>query len=84
VKFVLQSQKNTIAIPKNSLFTNDGKDYVWLIDKNNKTLLKEVKKGFKTEDSIVILEGLKTGDILVYNPQEKEIKEGMKVSYIEK
>jgi HlyD family secretion protein len=80
VKFTLQSRENALGVPKNSVFSSNGKEYVWKII-DNKAKLSEVRKGFKTDDSILIEEGILPYDIIVYNPQEKELKDGANVSY---
>ena len=65
-----------LRIPKKALIKEGNKEYVYLYISG-----KVIKKPIKTEtknEVIVVLEGLKEGDVIISNP-DKELKDGDKI-----
>lgn len=80
VNFITLDKPNVIVIPKLSTFKEDDTYYVFKIE--NKRLLKQkIVKGIETSSEIEILEGLGQGDIILLDPNNKNVKEGSKVTY---
>ena len=67
VTFVTQEEKQILAVPKTAVFKQDGKDMVWVV-RSGKAALQPVTTGLETDLDYVITEGLKSGDVLVRNP----------------
>ena len=80
INFITLEKNDVIAIPKLSMFKEDINDYVFKI-KDDKVLRQEIKKGIETSNEIEVLEGLEVGDIILLDPNNKNIKEGSKVTY---
>ena len=78
VKFTVLEQENKLAVPKTSLFPYEGGDAVWVV-RNGKAVIQTVIKGLKTDEKVVIEEGLKAGDKIIKNPQLEGLEEGKRV-----
>ena len=65
-----------LRIPKKALIKDGNKEYVYLYI-SGKVIKKPIKTEIKNE-VIVVLEGLKEGDVIISNP-DKELKDGDKI-----
>ena len=74
--FINEGEKNGIWIPITSIL-NDGQDYVYVIE-DGRAIKKNITLG-QTNENLVCVEGLKSGDNLV-NEGMKNIKAGYQVS----
>ncbi len=55
-----------IVVPNTALYTRDNITRVWLLDKANQTVKPtDIKTGESTADGVVVLSGLKAGDLVV-------------------
>ncbi len=72
-EIIITRQQNVIVIPRSSLITEDGKQFVF-IREMGKTSIREVKVGSQSEKMVVIKSGLSEGDkILLTRPEEKKL-----------
>jgi RND family efflux transporter MFP subunit len=70
---VLANSDNVISVPLISVFKEDGKKYVYL--KTPDSIKKqEIKTGFENEQSVLVEEGLKEGDLVVLEPNLKPVE----------
>ena len=74
--YINEGEKNGIWIPITSIL-NDGQDYVYVVEDGH-AVKKNVTLG-QTNENLVCVEGLKSGDNLV-NEGMKNIKAGYQVS----
>lgn len=73
--------KQGIIIPQRSVMELQGLYNVYLVNDSNKVLKQNVKVGPKIKDFWLIMEGLESGDKVVYEGLQK-VKEGMTVNPI--
>lgn len=78
-KIVTQEKKSSIVAPDTAVFDYDDGDYVYVLD-GNIARLRKIQSGIEGEDTIEVVSGLKEGDKVILNPDEK-IKEGVEVKY---
>jgi len=78
VRFVFYREENKIMVPKTAVFEEEGIDYLWAVE-NDKLVKKEIKKGLELRTDIVIEEGLLENEKVIKDPNEKGLKNGMKV-----
>lgn len=78
VKFVFYREEDKIMVPKTAVFEEEGLDYVWAVE-DGRLMKKEVKKGLELRTDRVIEEGLLENDKVIKDPNEKGLKNGMKV-----
>lgn len=58
--------KNSITVPLTAVQVDySGKRFVWLVNKDNKTVYREVKLGSLSQNGVKITEGLQEGDHLI-------------------
>lgn len=70
---VLANSDNVISVPLISVFKEDGKKYVYL--KTPDSIKKqEIKTSFENEQSVLVEEGLKEGDLVVLEPNLKPVE----------
>lgn len=75
------NKADAITIPRDAIFTESGKDYVYL-ENNGTALKKQVVKGENNGNQIEITEGLKAGDKLISEGRSL-LKDGDKVRVVE-
>lgn len=80
VNFITLDKPNVISIPKLSTFKIEEDYFVFTI-KDQKLVKQKILKGTETSDKYEILEGLNKGDIVLFDPNTKNVKEGSKVTY---
>lgn len=77
IKIITDVKSDAIIVPDSSIFEYKEKSNVFLVE-NGKAVLRNVKRGVESGNSVEILEGLKEGDIILVKP-DNTIKEGMKI-----
>jgi len=78
VTFTTQRHSNVVAIPKEALFSDKGKDYVWLVD-NGTAVLKQIQKGSDGDELTIIKTGLAKGDLVLLNPHQEDLQPGIRI-----
>ncbi len=79
VQFTTHQEENRLVVPKTALFPYENSDALWVI-RERRAMIQPVQKGFENQQDVVIIEGLKTGDFVILNPQQEELAEGKKVT----
>lgn len=69
----LQTKTAVLTVPGESVFEEDGKNFVYLYQ-NNLPLKQEVNIGLEGNDDIEIISGLKEGQQVILNPAEVKTK----------
>lgn len=77
LKIITALEPKALFIPEKAVFEKDGADHVLAI-KNHKIKLLSIETGIANDDYIQILKGLREGDKIVVDPDNK-IKPGMRV-----
>jgi len=67
VDIVTDRKDNALVIPKNAVFSHDGRPSVLVMEGQNSTI-KPVETGLIAYEDIEILQGLEAGDAVVLNP----------------
>ncbi|MBP7175985.1 MAG: efflux RND transporter periplasmic adaptor subunit [Thermoclostridium sp.] len=82
---IIIQEKKSVVLAEFNIFLDDKdrRQYVWLIDQETMTLKKQyVTLGIYSDMSVEILDGLKSGDIVVADPQPS-MKDGDKIKIVE-
>lgn len=67
-EIIISKEENVLVIPRSSLFTEEGQQFVYLKD-HGKVIVRNVECGSQNENLVVIKNGLKEGDkILLAKP----------------
>jgi HlyD family secretion protein len=78
VKFHFYREENVLVVPRSALFTENGKNMVWLV--NGGTLSKtEVNTGRILRQEITIAGGLSEGDVIALDAESGGLRNGMRV-----
>jgi len=67
---IIAREQNVLVIPRSTLFTEEGKQFVYL-RKFGKITVKDVECGNQSDKFVVIKKGLKEGDKILLNKPEK-------------
>ncbi len=78
VKFTTLEVPDQLMIPKTALFPYQEGEAVWLI-REGKAKIRPVKKGLENDSQVTIEEGLTEGDLILQDPNLKELKEGKRL-----
>jgi membrane fusion protein (multidrug efflux system) len=78
IKVDLGARPNSILVPERAVAELQGKNFVWIIGPDNKATQQAVKVGEPLGSSVLILEGLKSGDRIVVEGLQK-VREGAPV-----
>lgn len=78
VRLVTQEANNVISVPRDSVFTDANKDYVWAVRKGSAALV-PVDKGIEGDNETEIKKGLTENDYVITDPHQTELKEGIRV-----
>jgi HlyD family secretion protein len=78
VVFITQREEGRLVVPKTLLFTYEDKSAVWVV-RQGKAQIQSVEKGLETDDEVVIVSGLKAGDLVIRNPRLDGLKKGARV-----
>lgn len=68
---------NIFVLPKSSVFETDDKKFVWVIN-NEKLEIRQITTGKESDYEYEIKSGLNENDIVVLEPNNNELKEGIK------
>lgn len=82
VKIVTDAKNDAIKVPDTAVFDYKGSSRVFALE-NGKAVLRTVKKGIESDNSVEIVEGLKQGDIILVKP-DNNITEGTKIKPLSK
>jgi len=80
VEFITNRQEDVLWVPQTALFSYQGEDALMVVDEN-RTRIRKVNTGLETRRQVVIKEGLEEGDLVILNPEAKDLDEGSRVSY---
>jgi len=69
VALSVYTEKNALVVPAKTIQTNDQGSYVFIVDKDNKAVIRNVEIAFSNDDFVVIKNGLAEDDIVVTNGQ---------------
>lgn len=72
-------QKEGLAIPEQAINRAEGKNTVWMVGQDNKAKRVEIQTGEQTAKGITVTAGLKVGDKIVIEGQDK-LQEGAEVT----
>ena len=78
VSVEVKSDKKSILVPLTSVITEDGKNYVWVVDEENKAKKVEVSLGNADAENQEITSGLTDGTKVISNPTTS-LEEGKEV-----
>ena len=67
---IISREQNVLVIPRSTLFTEEGKQFVYLRE-FGKITVKDVECGNQSDKFVVIKKGLKEGDKILLNKPEK-------------
>jgi len=79
VKFFIYKADNKIAVPKTALFRDGGRDMLWVV-REGAALAIPVTKGMELRTETVIEAGLRGGDRVVTDANNKDLKNGVKIA----
>ncbi|WP_292010428.1 efflux RND transporter periplasmic adaptor subunit [Chryseobacterium sp.] len=72
---ISENQSNAILIPQKSTFSIQDKTYVFVADKQNKVKMTNIQIGATLRDSYLVENGLKKGDLIIYEGTQS-LKDG--------
>jgi membrane fusion protein (multidrug efflux system) len=75
IKIELGARPDSILVPERAVAELQGKSFVWLVDKENKTTQRPVQVGDVIGGNILVMNGLKAGDRIVVEGLQK-VREG--------
>ncbi len=79
VQFLLYEEPNAVAVPKESVFEyEDGFAVYKVVD--GKAVITPVEKGVELRSKIIITSGLQSGDVVVKDGADENVKDGVKIS----
>jgi RND family efflux transporter MFP subunit len=78
IKVDVGFRKDSILVPERAVAELQGKNFIWIIDADNKASQQAVKVGESIDGNLVILEGLKPGERFVVEGLQK-VREGAPV-----
>jgi len=82
VRIVIDERKDAIVIPTRSIFEIQGQKNVYVVDSNNKVVLRVVQTGPSYNNNVVIESGVNSGENVIYEGVLK-VKPDVTVSPIE-
>lgn len=81
-KFNYLQKENTIYLNKTTIIEKNGKNYVFVLNKNNKVEQREIKTGIRNDINIEIIKGISAGECVVTNNLSR-LRNGMTVEVAE-
>lgn len=78
IEFTINKQEDKLVVPKTILFPYQGSEALWVV-RENTAQIQPVETGFENERDIVIEKGLKTGDLVLLDPQLEGLKTGIRI-----
>ncbi|MDD3119324.1 MAG: efflux RND transporter periplasmic adaptor subunit [Victivallales bacterium] len=81
VKVIIEDRRKTPAllIPQSAIMENLSGSFVMVVDKNNVVATKVIQTGLKKGASIQVVSGLKAGELVIFNGQQR-VRKGSKVA----
>lgn len=79
VRIDLGTRKNCLEVPERAVISLQGKTFLWVVSEDGKANQREVKVGEHNGSNLVVLEGLKPGEIVVVEGLQK-VREGSPVT----
>lgn len=73
-----EGEQNVILVPQSAISYDQSKKYVYIVDKNNQVVYREIEVGKEVNSERIVLKGLENGDLAVVNGIQK-IKPGQTV-----
>ncbi|MCC8467796.1 MAG: efflux RND transporter periplasmic adaptor subunit [Rickettsia endosymbiont of Eriopis connexa] len=73
VSLTIYIEKDALIVPSKAMQTNDQGPYVFVVDKDNKAVVKNIDIVFSNDDFIVIKSGIDEGETVITNGQLKII-----------
>ena len=77
-KFNYLQKENTISLNKTAIIEKNGKNFVFVLNKNNKVEKREIKTGIRNDKQVEIIKGLSAGDCVVTTNLSR-LRNGMSV-----
>ena len=79
---IIEKKKMVKTVPVNSVFSKDGKDYVWITEKDGTVKSLQVSCGIRDLSKVEIITGIGDGDAVVTAPYSAitKLTEGVKVT----
>ena len=71
IRAVIASRENAVVIPQRAIVELQGAQTVMIVDDQNKVSVRTVKVGEKSDQDIIILDGLKPGERIVIEGMQK-------------
>lgn len=78
VTLTTQKTADVLYVPKDAVFSEGEQDYLWVV-KEGKAHLTKVTAGVEGDDTREIQAGVNEGELVIVNPNEPKLKEGLKV-----
>ncbi|MCC8419267.1 MAG: efflux RND transporter periplasmic adaptor subunit [Rickettsia endosymbiont of Glossina mortisans submortisans] len=69
VSLTIYTEKDALIVPSKAMQTNDQGPYVFVVDKDNKAVVKNIDIVFSNDDFIVIKSGIDEGETVITNGQ---------------
>ena len=79
VSLTIYTEKEALIVPSKAMQTNDQGPYVFVVDKDNKAVVKNIDIVFSNDDFIVIKSGIDEGETVITNGQLR-LSNGSEVS----
>jgi HlyD family secretion protein len=79
VEFVTQVIPGALVVPKTVLFSDGGEDALFVVE-GDRAQVRRVTTGPETRRDVVITAGLAEGDLVILDPRQGGLGEGVKVS----
>ncbi|MBO5254604.1 MAG: efflux RND transporter periplasmic adaptor subunit [Opitutales bacterium] len=81
-KFNYLQKENTISLNRTAIIEKNGKDYVFVLNKNNKVEQREIKIGIRNDTQVEITKGISAGEWIVTTNLSR-LRNGMSVEVAE-
>lgn len=79
VRVTTEHRSDAMVVPQRALQEFQGKNFLWVIDGENKASQRDVVLGPRVEQDVIIHDGLKAGDTVVVDGMQK-LKQGVTVA----
>jgi membrane fusion protein (multidrug efflux system) len=66
VRIVIDERKDAVVVPSRAIFEIQGQKNVYVIDENNKVVMRVVTTGPEYNNNVVIETGINTGETVIY------------------
>ena len=79
VEFVTRVIPTALVVPKTALFTHGEGEALFVVE-DNRAQIRPVTTGPETRYETVVTKGLEVGDVVILDPRQKGLDQGVKVS----